>query len=123
MAHIIYQGHLNHLSPPTLCFDDPAIQFGALGFFETLRVESRVLHLFESHLARLNHALDHWRISWPCERDLLIEGIARELHLFPPDEQLRLRLSVGPQPNAEMNNDKKWPGRAFISAQPLPPEY
>jgi len=123
MPQQIIDGYLSELVPAALPFDDPAIQFGVLGFFETLRVERRAIHLFEPHFARLDNALEHWKIAWPCDRELLIKGIARELHQFAPESQLRLRISVGPEPNANPSANEKSPGRAFIAAHPLPSEY
>lgn len=108
----------------SLDFGDPAIQFGAAGAFETMRVEAGRVHCYAAHRKRLAAALEFLRLRWDLGEEKLLELMAREVGRFPSGAGLRLRLTVG----AEHGQDAAMPGageaklsRAFAEARPLDP--
>ncbi|MBI3734928.1 aminotransferase class IV [Candidatus Sumerlaeota bacterium] len=123
MTQQILNNALTELNPDALPFGDPAVQWGAAGFFESLRVVARSVHLFDAHLRRLARSLELWKIEWPVDRAILLEAIRRELNRFAPDAVLRLRITVGPAPDAPMTAEGKWPPRVFVAASPMLAEY
>ncbi len=118
MPHRIQDGRIEELIPPSLALDDPAFQYGALGFFETLRVESRRVVLWYEHLARLHASLSKWRIL-PPDDSLLRKAVASELETHQPESNLRLKIIVGPDPTAPSNGQDLTPSRTFVIATPL----
>lgn len=122
LVHQITQNQSGPLDPAVLPFGDPAIQFGAAGFFETLRVEHGRPHLLGAHLAQLERAAKLWGLRIPCNRDRLAEVIAAELSAHPGEHQ-RLRLTLGPDPSAESLPDGLASSRLFVAASVLPFDY
>ncbi len=78
MVHRIDASGAGRFDPPVLPFDDPAVQFGAAGLFETLRVEAGKPHLFRPHMDRLEASAGRWRLRLPCDRSELLEICALE---------------------------------------------
>lgn len=104
-----------------LPLDDPAIQFGAGGVFETLRVERGLPHLFTPHFERMERSARFWSIPIPASRELIREAIRREIEVCPDSDSHRLRLTLGVDPPIDPAAPPA--GRLFIHAAPLKPEY
>lgn len=105
--------------PVRLDFLDPAIQFGAAGAYETIRVEAGRLHLWAAHAERLKRALEFLGLSAPLPMEALRAALAPELALHPPDDPLRLRITVGYDPLAPPEGPGADALRIFVEARPI----
>jgi branched-subunit amino acid aminotransferase/4-amino-4-deoxychorismate lyase len=107
-----------------LGFEDPAVQFGAGGAFETIRVEGGRCHLYWAHQERLERALGFLglRIDFPSA--VVEQALREELNRFDPGAALRMRLTVGCDPDASVGeHNSESPARMWIEARPLGDEY
>lgn len=119
--HLNWQGILQRFDEG-VDFLDPAVQFGAGGAFETLRVEAGGVHLFSAHRARLARTLDFLRLRPAFPEDRLQALMAEEIALHPPDAGLRLRLTAGLDPESP-EGEESGAVRVFAEARPLAPQH
>lgn len=123
MVHRIDASGAGRLDPPVLAFDDPAVQFGTAGLFETLRVERGKPHLFGLHMDRLEASARRWKLHLPCDRSRLLEICALESDAPGCSEICRLRITAGPEPGAPSDGSAPAPARVFVAARPVGAEY
>jgi branched-subunit amino acid aminotransferase/4-amino-4-deoxychorismate lyase len=120
VQHLNYKG-LRLEGADRVNFGDPAVQFGAAGAFETIRVEAGRLHLYQAHRDRLERALEFLKLKLELPSEALDTAIARELEGFAPEASLRMRLTVGLDPEAPVGGgEARSPTRIWIEARPLP---
>lgn len=120
MVHMInFEGKVSG-GEVRLPFADPAIQFGAGGVFETLRLEGRRVHRYAAHRQRLMAGLEFLQLRLAFGEEALWDLMARESSRFPPEEGLRIRLTIGADPGAA-ESEGRAACRAFVEARPLEP--
>lgn len=118
---MITSNSIGPLEPEVLPWSDPAVQFGAGGLFETIRVERGRPHLFNAHMDRLEASARVWKVQMPCERGEVLSAIRAETERVG-DILQRVRITLGPDPNSGVFAEFAV-GRVFVSAEPLPPRY
>lgn len=121
----ITQGETRELAPPVIAIDDPAVQLGAGGVFETLRAENQRIQLFTAHMGRLRRSLRFWKIELPCTEMALLEAAETEIGRLG-GEPARLRITVGPDPGTIGKGDsarESQSGRVWIEATALADHY
>jgi branched-subunit amino acid aminotransferase/4-amino-4-deoxychorismate lyase len=107
--------------PEALEFTDPAVQFGAGGLFETIRVEGGRFHLYRAHWDRLERGLEFLGLKLDFPPQVLEAAMVGELAAFDPEAALRVRLTVGLDPGAaDPAAGGGSPARVWIEARPLP---